>query len=179
MILDALLSFSLVTTGDVITTGATFSGNTIDLGITSGIPSSAQGGGARDIGIGDRPAMKMMVQCGGTFLSGTSLIVALQGQVDNGTGTPAGTWVTWWTSPTYALASLVAGARLYDMDMPRPPAGVAVPRFLRLAYTAAGTFTTAASNLQAYLVVDRDDQMYNATNNAILGGYAPGIAIAN
>jgi len=33
------------------------------------------------------------------------------------------------SSPAYALATLAAGAKLYEMDMPRPPAGVAIPRF--------------------------------------------------
>lgn len=175
MILDSLLSFSLAA-GDVLTTTAT-SGNIIDLGVTSGIPTSANGGGARDIGIGDKPAMKFVVQCVTTFAGGTSLAVALQGAVDNGSGSPAA-FSTWWTGPAIALASLVAGARLYDMDMPRPPQGIAVPRYLQLNYTISGTFS-GGSTLKSYLVLDRDDQMYQSTNNAILGGYPPGIAVAN
>jgi hypothetical protein len=149
--------------------------NTIDLHM-AGIPVLATGQGARDIGIGDDPAMKLLVQVSVTAVGGTSLIVALQGAPDNGSGAP-GTFVTWWTSPTYALATLVAGARLYDMDMPRPPAGVSEPRFLRLLYTAAGTFS--AGNLQGFIVLDRHDQFYNALNNAILGGYPPGVVVAN
>jgi hypothetical protein len=183
MILDSLLSFSAAA-GDLITTsgGVVVSTNVIDLGIgataTTGIPLSTAGGGARDIGIGDDPAMKILVQCGGTFAGGTSIIIALQGAVDDGTGSPAA-FSTWWVSPTYLLAGLTAGTRLMDMDMPRPPAGVAVPRFLRLGYTVAGTFTGATSILKAYLVLDRDDQMYQSTNNAIMGGYPAGINVAN
>jgi hypothetical protein len=63
------------------------------------------------------------------------------------------------------------------MDMPRPPAGVAVPRFLQMSYTVAGTGTGGV--IKAYIVLDRYDQMYNATNNAITGGYPAGIIITN
>ena len=40
---------------DAPTTGTQAASNIIDLGVTSGIPSSANGGGARDIGVGDDP----------------------------------------------------------------------------------------------------------------------------
>lgn len=176
MILDGLLQFNAGTTGDLPTTGTQNSTNTIDLGITSGIPSSANGGGARDMGIGDNPALKMLVQVLTTFSSGTSLQIALQGAVDNGSGAPAA-FSTWWTSPAYAEASLNAGSRLYDMDLPRPPDGIAVPRYLRLAYITVGTHTAGA--LQAFIVLDRDDQMYNSTDNSVIGGYPAGITVAN
>lgn len=175
MILDSLLSFSLAA-GDVPTVTAV-SGNIIDLGINSGIPTSASGGGARDIGIGDSPAMKLLVICTTVFAGGASLAVALQGAVDNGSGSPAA-FSTWWTSPAFALATLVAGARLLDMDMPRPPAGIAVPRYLQLNYTISGTMS-GGGTLKSFLVLDRDDQMYNSTNNAIAGGYVAGINVAN
>src|SRR5580698_5656974 len=132
MILDAFLQFdAAINLAQVAGTYA--STNVIDLGVTSGIPSSANGGGARDIGIGDDPAMKLLVQVTTTFTSGGAgtLSVTLQGAVDNGFGAPAA-YSTWYASPVYALATLVAGERLLDMDMPRPPAGIAVPRFLRL-----------------------------------------------
>jgi hypothetical protein len=66
-----------------------------------------------------------------------------------------------------------------DMDMPRPPAGIGVPRFLQLLYTTSGTFTGTTNFLIAGLVLDRADQMYNATNNAVWGGYPAGITVAN
>ncbi len=179
MILDALLRFDNAVSL-AIAAGTQASTNVIDLGITSGIPSSANGGGARDIGIGDDPAMKLLVQVTTTFTTGGgagTLSVGLQGAVDDGTGAPAA-FSTWWTSPVYALASLTAGNRLMDMDMPRPPSGIAVPRFLRLLYTVA-TATMTAGNVSAFIVLDRDDQMYQGTNNAIEGGYPAGIAVAN
>src|ERR1700676_716236 len=116
MILDSLLQFdSAANLAQVV--GTYNSANVIDLGITSGIPSSANGGGARDIGIGDDPALKLLVQVIVAFTSGGAgtLQVGLQGAIDNGSGAPAA-FVTWWLSPAYALATLVQGARLYDMD---------------------------------------------------------------
>jgi hypothetical protein len=178
MILDALLQFS-ANQNLAQAVGTYVSTNIIDLGITSGIPSSAQGGGARDIGIGDKPAMKLLVQVGTTFTSGGAgtLAVGLQGAIDNGAGAPAA-FVTWWTSPAYALATLNAGSRLYDMDMPRPPDGVAIPRYLQLLYTIAGA-TMTAGTVNSYIVLDRDDQPYQGTDNAIMGGYPAGITVAN
>src|SRR6266478_2756933 len=138
MILDALLQFDNAVSL-AIAAGTQASTNVIDLGVTSGIPSSASGGGARDIGIGDDPALKLLVQVTTTFTSGGAgtLAVSLQGAIDNGAGAPAA-YSTWWTSPAYALAALNAGSRLFDMDMPRPPDGIAVPRFIRLSYAVAG-----------------------------------------
>ena len=182
MILDALLQFDNAASL-AIAAGTQASTNVIDFGLGTStnpaIPSNANGGGARDMGIGDDPALKLLVQVSTTFTSGGAgtLSVAIQGAPDNGSGAP-GSYTTWWTSPVYALATLVAGARLLNMDFPRPPAGVAVPRFVRLLYTVAGATMTAGA-VSAYLVLDRDDQMYNSTNNAVLGGYPPGIAISN
>lgn len=179
MILDGLLQFtSSVGGGTGVGDSPTASGNStniIDLHM-AGIPVLASGQGARDIGIGDDPAMKLLVLVTATFAGLTSLQVALQGAPDNGSGAP-GTFVTWWLSPAYALATLVAGARLYDMDMPRPPAGVVEPRFLQLAYTIAGVGT--GGTLKAWIVLDRHDQFYNALSNNILGGYPPGVVVAN
>lgn len=178
MILDALLQFdNAVSLAIVVSTQV--STNVIDLGISSGIPTSANGGGARDIGIGDKPALKLVVQVTTTFTSGGAgtLAVSLQGAVDNGSGVPAA-FSTWWTSPAYALATLNAGSRLLDMDMPRPPDGIAIPRFLRLSYAVAGA-TMTAGNVSSYIVLDRDDQPYQSTDNSILGGYPAGITVAN
>jgi hypothetical protein len=62
------------------------------------------------------------------------------------------------------------------MDMPRPPAGIAVPRFLKLVYTGVGAVT---GYLSSFIVLDRDDQMYNSTANQTMGGYQAGINVAN
>jgi hypothetical protein len=185
MILDAFLQFTgfpavggIVVAGtnyDLPTTGGQNSSNVIDLHM-AGIPVLANLQGARDIGIGDGPALNLLIQVTTTITGGTSLQVALQGATDNGAGAPAA-FSTWWLSPVYVEATLVAGARLYDMDMPRPPAGIAIPRFLRLLYTSVGTH--AAGALGGWIIVDRFDQYYSSTNNAVIGGYPPGIVIAN
>ena len=134
----------------------------------------------RDLGIGDDPALKILIQPVGTGWTGaTSLAVNLQASPDNGSGAPAG-FVTYYSSPAVTTANLNLGQRLMDMDMPRPPAGIAEPRFLQLSYTVAGgPFTGTANFLVGTLVLDRADQVYNATNNAIWGGYAPGVVVAN
>jgi len=173
MILDGLLQFTGAN-GDSPTATAV-STNVIDLHLV-GIPVLAAGQGARDIGIGDDPAMKLLVQVTATFTGLTSLQVALQGAPDDGTGNP-GTFNNWWLSPAYALATLNAGSRLYDMDMPRPPDGLPEPRFLRMNWIVAGTGT--GGTLKAWIVLDRMDQFYNATDNAIMGGYPPGVVVAN
>ena len=180
MILDALLQFSPSPTGDSLASpvGTYPSSNVLDLHML-GIPVLGVNQGARDMGIGDDPALKLLVQVATAFTSAGAgtLQVILQGAPDNGSGLPAA-FVNWWLSPAYALASLIQGARLYDMDMPRPPDGVQVPRFLRMSYVVGGATFTAGAIL-AMIVLDRMDQMYNASQNAIMGGYPPGIVIAN
>lgn len=182
MILDALQFFDLPSAPknlNGVAVGTTPSTNTLDYGILSGIPTSANGGGARDMGIGDDPALKLLVQVGTSFASGGAgtLQIAIQGAVDDGTGNPAA-FSTWWTSPAYALATLNQGSRLLDMDFPRPPDGIAIPRFVRLLYTIGGAQFTAGT-LIAGVVLDRVDQAYQGTDNSILGGYPAGITVAN
>src|SRR5258705_5418607 len=155
MILDAFLQFTAAA-GDVPTASGV-STNSIDLHM-AGIPVLANLQGARDMGIGDKPALKIVAWVTVAFAGGTSLQVTLQGATDNGSGV-ANAFVSWWASPVYALATLVAGAKLYDMDMPRPPAGVAVPRFLQLAYTIVGTMS-GGGTLKSWIVLDREDPMY-------------------
>ena len=182
MILDNLLMFdSPLAPRNLAQVAATYdSTNTLDLHIINGgLPVLSNNQGARDIGIGDDPAMKLFCQVSTTFTSGGSatLQVELQGATDNGSGASAA-YSVWWQSPAYALATLVAGTRLFDMDMPRPPAGIAIPRFLKLSYII-GTATTTEGQVISGIVLDRDDQLYNSTANQTLGGYPAGITVAN
>lgn len=175
MILDNLLTFDSAALINVVG-GTQASTNVLDLHIINGgLPVLSNNQGARDIGIGDDPAMKILVQVSTAFSGGTSMSVTLQGATDNGSGA-ANAFSSWWVSPAYTTAQLVAGARLMDMDMPRPPAAVAIPRFLRLLYTTVGACT---GNVSSYIVLDRDDQPYQGTGNATMGGYPAGITIAN
>ena len=209
MILDSLLLFTggpggigavppgtTLRTADLVTTTGATSNNILDLALgqtstagvnpVGGLPPATQipiGVGpnvqpARDLGIGDDPAMKILVQPTGTWNGAFTLTVGLQASPDNGSGAPAG-FTTYYSSTAATNAQLNAGQLLMDMDMPRPPAGIGVPRFLQLLYTTSGTFTGTTNFLIAGLVLDRADQMYNATNNAIWGGYPAGVVVAN
>ena len=178
MYLDSLLQFD--SAANLAQAAATYnSANVIDLHGVSGsvIPVLANGQGARDIGIGDDPSLKLMVLVTTTFTSAgaATLQVNFQGAPDNGSALP-GTYTTYASSATYALASLIAGARLMDQDVPRPPAGTVFPRFLRLTYVI-GTATTTAGTVESFIVGDRFDQP--EISNGILSGYPAGITVSN
>jgi len=131
MILDGLLQFS-GPNGDSQRLLA-FPSNVIDLHM-AGIPILAAGQVPEIWALVMIQPSNSWLLVSTVFAGLTSLAVALQGAVDNGAGAPAA-FTTWWTGPAVALAGLKAERRLYDMDMPRPPAGVAVPRFLQMSYT--------------------------------------------
>lgn len=174
MILDGLLMFD--TAANLAQVAGTYTcANDIDLHM-AGIPTLSANQGARDMGIGDDPALKLLVVVTTSFAGGTSLVVNFRGAADNGSGAAA-SYTTYYSSPAILTATLVAGARLMDMDVPRPPAGVAIPRFLRLTYTVAGTMT--AGVVESGIVLDRHDQPYSGTANSTLGGYPAGINISN
>lgn len=134
MIIDALLRLS---SAQAFTTGANASTNVIDLGIT------------RDLGVGNE-RLQLACSVATTFTSGGAgtLTIAAQGSVDNSA------WTTYLTGPTYALATLVAGAQLMPISWWAPPAGVARPRYIRLLYTVATADFTAGA-LNADLVIER------------------------
>src|SRR5215472_13404165 len=98
MILDGALQFTgtagIAGSVDSPTTGTQQSTNTIDLV------------NARDLGIGDDPALKLLIQCITTFTGGTSLDIQLQGAPDNGSGSP-GTYTTMWDSTAILEADLL------------------------------------------------------------------------
>lgn len=177
MILDWLLSFtgsSPSSPTDSPTTGTQVASNIVDLGVISGIPSSANGGGARDMGVGDAPALKLSAVVTTAFASGTSLQLELSGAPDNGSGVP-GSYTVMWLGPAVVEANLVAGMQIANIDVPRPVAGQVLPRFLRLRYITVGTHTAGA--IEANIVIDRDDQIVGATG--LYSGYPAGITVAN
>lgn len=159
---------------DVPTTGTQIATNIIDLGLL-GIPLSANGGGARDMGVGDYPSLKLMARVISGFANGSSLQLVLAGAPDNGSGAP-GTYTTMWSSGAIALAQLTQGARLANVNVPRPVPGQALPRFLRLSFVSVGTFTGGGA-VEATIVIDRDDQIVGTTG--AMSGYPAGINIAN
>jgi hypothetical protein len=144
MVIDGALQFTGTAgtvANDTPTTGTQQSTNVIDLV------------NARDMGVGDNPAVKLMCVVRTTFTGGTSLQIQFQGAPDNA-GVP-GTYSTYAESAAILEADLVAGRYLLPIDVPRPPPGAALPRFLRLQYVSAGTH--GAGQIYAALVLDRQD----------------------
>lgn len=186
MILDNLLTFTGTSNGatggitsgaqtDAPTTGTQVASNIIDLGVISGVPSSANGGGARDIGVGDDPMLKLSAIVTTTFTGGTSLQLELDGAPDNGSGAP-GTYTPMWIAPAAVVeASLLAGTQLANIDVPRPVPGQPLPRYLRLRFISVGTHT--AGQVEAQIVIDRDDQIVGVTG--AYSGYPAGVTVAN
>lgn len=127
----------------------------------------------RDLGVdgGEYAVPKVMCLVTTAFATsnGGTLQVSVQGSTDNST------WTTYVSTPAYAVGTLVAGARLADIDLPRPPAGVAIPRYLRLAYTVANAFTAGA--VTSALVMQRQDQPVGPSGNA--SGYPSGFTVSN
>jgi len=125
---------------------------------------------ARDMGVGDDPALDVVVQVGSALLSAgaTTLTIQVQGSTDNVT------YTTYAQSDAIPKANLTAGAK-FSIDMPRmPPHAAGRPRYLRLNYVVAtGPFT--GGNITSFIVVD--DQQNAGSPNFL--GYAPGIVIAN
>lgn len=185
MIRDGFLTFTGTSNGatggitndaytDKPTTGTQAASNIIDLGLL-GIPTSANGGGARDIGVGDDPMMKLSVICEAAFNASSTLQLQLQGCVDNGSG-GVGAATTMWTSAVIANAQLIAGAELANVDVPRVVPGQALPRFLKLNFIT-GTGTNSTGLINAGIVIDRFDQIVGT--GGALSGYPAGVTVAN
>ena len=204
MILDAFLTFAPTTNPFQVANAAggptdigpgTGNVQIVDLGLglqtTSNptgiaIPGVAAGGGARDIGVGDDPSMKILVDVMGAFASAgtTTIQLFLLGAPDNGSGAP-GAFTVFASGPTITTVSGgtvqgggSVGAHLMDLDVPRQPDGTAMPRYLKMQLTTTGTGTGNPNTLlYAGIVIDRWDQPWGPTG--IPSGYVPGITIPN
>jgi len=158
------------------TTGTYVCSNVVDLGI-SGLPTSASGGGARDIGIGDNPMLKLFITTPVAMGSSGSATIQfeLDGGVDNGSGSP--TWGTiMWQSQAIAYNAVGAGMAIANVDVPRIVPGQALPRFLRVRFIVGGA-TISGGTVEASIVVDRFDQVVGTSG--ALSAYPPGIVISN
>ncbi len=177
MILDKLLTFSggLNNSSSVLdspTTGTQVASNIIDLGLIDAIPSSANGGGARDIAYGYPLWLSALVTT--AFSGGTSLQLELSGAPDDGSG-GQGSYTVMWTSFAYVTANLDAGQQLANIRVPAPVPGQVLPRFLRLRYITVGTH--AAGAIEAQIVLDRDNQIVGPDGQ--YSGYRAGLTVAN
>lgn len=137
MIMDGLLLFS---SAQNLTTGTIASTNVIDLL------------NARDMGIGDDPALKLACFVTTAFSSTDSgtLTVQVQGSTDNNTFT------TYAESRAYSAADLLVNAKLFPIDWPHRGPGDALPRYLRVAYVMGSLHFTPGAVTTA-LVLDRQD----------------------
>lgn len=136
MIIDGLLLFS---TAQNLTTGTEVSTNVIDLL------------NARDMGVGDSPALKiaMFVSTAFTTTDSATLTVQAQGSTDNSTFT------IYAQSRAFSAADLTAGAKLFPIDWPVRSV-TATPRYLRLAYVLGSLHFTPGA-VTSMLVLDRQD----------------------
>ena len=185
MILDALLTFTGTIWGatagiqsgqftDLPTTGTQDCSNIIDLGVALGIPTSANGGGARDMGIGDYPAMKLSIIATAAFTTGATTQFELQGAPDNGSGAP-GAYTTMWEQVA-AVTSAPQGWQFANVDLPRTVFEQVLPRYLQLVCISGGT-TNTTGLVEAQLVLDLDQQIIGATG--LQSGYPAGVTVAN
>lgn len=166
MILDKLLEFDPAGTPLTVSAAST---NIIDLHSANMIPAAAALPG-RDLGAGQSasgtPKIMAIVTTALLAAGAATLVVQVQGAPDNGAGAP-GAYVTMAESQAIPKAALVIGARLLDIDMPRPAPGQGVPRFIRLNYVVGtGPFTAGA--IQAELVLERgDNNIYYPAGTAV------------
>ena len=162
---------------DLPTTGTVRSSNIVDLGLIGGLPASAVGGGgARDIGIGDKPALKLVVRNLTAWTATVTCQIVLEGAPDAGGNTP-GSYTQMWASAVIPAATLaVAGIDLANVDMPRLAPLQPLPRYLRLSFVVAVT-TNTVGTVQAEIVIDQDNPIISATGYP--SGYQAGVTVAN
>ena len=172
MILDALLAFIPIGSPLTVTSAAVASPNIIDLsgaglGVTPpniwGAPTATGQSptvfGAPDaMGVGGaRPELNIVTGTA-AWAGGTSLNVALQGAIDNGSNQPS-TWNTFVESGAIVTANLTASLVIFRCPwLPPFPASLR-PRFLRLLFTPVGTFPTGT--IASALVTTFSEDRFN------------------
>jgi hypothetical protein len=171
MITDALVSF--IPLGSALSlvgaAGATFRSGIIDL-LGQGVgtaPANIIGTGrtvfGTDLGVGgNRPELNITIGTALAAAAGTTLKVALQAAIDNGSYQP-GTWTDVDSEDNISLANGTAGAVIFRSPwIPTFPPGL-MPRFLSLLFspqlagaTPSGDFT-AGTISSALVTMVRDD----------------------
>lgn len=153
--------------------------NTIDYGLLSGIPSggAAPNSANRDMGIGDSPSLKVAAICTVAFAGGTSLAIQIWGAPDNSSGA-TGTYYLMYTGPVVALANLVAGASLANVDMPREIPLIGPARYIEMRYVIVGTMSGGGA-VEGWIALDQFQQIIGPSAASPLSGYPAGINVAN
>lgn len=121
-----------------------------------------------DLGSGgpNASAPQLVAYVGTAFTAGGAgtLTVQLQTALDtNNSGTP-GTWKTIDQTDAYALATLVAGAKVADFTVPPQYPGLGFPRFYRLNYVVATGPMTAGTIATAALLTGIDNPIVTPAN---------------
>lgn len=178
--MDNTLSFSSNWSTAQTVTATAASTNVVDLtgagsgnapAMINGFPATNTSIGY-DIGAGDGEAIPYLYISVPTAGTGAGTVtIALQVAADNGSYSP-GTWETLWTSTAIVGTSLVAGSIILVPVPPLPyPADYEtnenMPRFLRLNYTVASTFS---AGFLAGL-------MLNPPTSFLLGQYSNNFAV--
>jgi hypothetical protein len=65
------------------------------------------------------------------------------------------------------------------MNMDFPGLRMASPCRASSAFSTPSACLLTAGNVSAYVVLDREDQPYQGTDNSVLGGYPAGITVSN
>lgn len=150
MILDGLLLFD---SAHLITVSATTEASTNVIDLLNN----------RDMGIGYPLPILVQVISAFQTANAATLNAALQGSTNNAT------WTTMIQGPAaVAAAALGVGARILEVNVPRPAPGQAIPRYLRILYTV-GTGIFTAGMVTAGIVLDRQDYV----------AYPPGTVVNN
>jgi hypothetical protein len=177
MRVDALIAFVPYGTPLAITTGTINSGVVDLLGPGVGQPpqniigAAAVYGAADAMGVG-RMRMELAVATGNVAFSGggTSINVQLQGAIDTGAGGgyAAGSWNTFAESGLILTAALGANQVIFRLPWLPPFPFNLRPRYLRLSFVVAGTYTAGAI-AYALPTEGRDDySVANAAKNFVV-----------
>jgi hypothetical protein len=133
----------------------------------TGIVNKAAAVFGNDLGTGGPLASgpQLVAYVGTAFTAGgaATLQVQLQAAIDNGSG-GAGTWNTILQTNAYALATLIAAAKIADFSVPPGYPGVGYPRFYRLNYVVATGPMTAGTISYAGLLTGIDNIILTPAN---------------
>jgi hypothetical protein len=123
------------------------------------------------MGIGDGVAIPKVALYIGTGVTSASTSLTVQFQFQGSTDST--NWTTYVESDALTTASLVAGAKVFPIDVPHRPPGVSLPQYYRvkaLLGATNGTDTISAGTIIGGIVIQRDDNP--------VGLYASGFTVA-